>query len=44
MSEPKVVIDGPRKGHTQKICTKCGHIHHMPPDSGSQFQQQQSRP
>ena len=26
LSEAKPVLMGPRKGQTQKICTKCGHI------------------
>ena len=26
MSLPKPVVTGPRKGQTQSICAKCGHI------------------
>jgi len=50
MSEAKAVLDGPRKGHMQKICTKCGHIHYMAgenpqlqPQQIQQQQQQQNR-
>ena len=26
MTEPKPVLEGPRKGQTRTICVKCGHI------------------
>lgn len=26
MSEPKLVNEGPKKGQTRTICSKCGHI------------------
>jgi rRNA maturation protein Nop10 len=29
LSDPKPVKDGPRKGQTQKICSKCGHIKYI---------------
>jgi len=31
MSEPKPVLSGPRKGHMQRICTKCNHIKYIAP-------------
>ena len=30
LSEPKPVSAGPRKGQTQTVCTKCGHINYLP--------------
>ena len=29
MSEPKPISTGPRKGQTQTVCTKCGHIDYL---------------
>ena len=29
MSEPKPVNTGPRKGQTQTVCTKCGHVDYL---------------
>ena len=26
MTQPKPVLEGPRKGQTRTICVKCGHI------------------
>ena len=35
VGEPKPVRDGPRKGQTRTICTKCGHINFLPAGSGT---------
>ena len=32
LSEPKPIGAGPRKGQTQVVCTKCGHITYQPSD------------
>jgi len=29
MSDPKPIYTGPRKGQTQIVCTKCGHVDYL---------------
>jgi RNase P subunit RPR2 len=29
LTEPKPVSEGPRKGQTQAVCSKCGHINYL---------------
>jgi len=40
MSEPKPVLDGPKKGWTRTYCISCGHQEFHPPMAGGQQQQQ----
>lgn len=48
LSETKQVLDGPRRGQTQRVCTKCGHIKYMgasaQPQAQAQIQQQAAAP
>jgi hypothetical protein len=41
MSEPKVQMDGPKKGWLRSYCINCGHIEFRPPIAGAGGQQQQ---
>jgi hypothetical protein len=41
MSEPKQVTEGPKKGHTRTICTKCGHINYLQGPAQTDTPQQQ---
>jgi hypothetical protein len=43
MSEPKPVIEGPKKGQTRTICMQCGHTNYLGVSFQAQVQQQQTQ-